>query len=390
MSSSSLTEKLTRPLKVAQKIMETPEACTLVLEIPPENRSEFNYKPGQFVTFFMDIDGEEIKRSYSLSTTPLVDSEFKVTIKRVPKGKGSTFLVDRIKEGETLKTTPPQGQFFKMPADLQPRHYFLYAGGSGITPIFSILKTVISMNPQNQVTLLYCNRGEDNIIYRQELEDWKSKHGDRFTLVHQLSQPSSAWAGAQGRVDERILTQLISEARGKNLSGPSGQLPEEHYLCGPTSFMELIREQLTQIHKVKPELIHIESFGLPMPPASASATPSSQVEDEVEDEDLTYIGQPKVPGEQPQVIVALLNGETCEVTANPDESILETLINAGFNPPYSCMEGACMACMAKVIEGRVVQDDPGILTEENISACEALTCQARPLSRRVQVDYDNL
>ena len=143
-------EQLTQPLKIAKRIQETADSVSLALEIPSTQKSNFNYQAGQFVTLFMDINGEQINRSYSLCTSPLTDQEFKITIKKVQGGKGSTFLCDKVKEGDTLRVTKPAGHFFK--PSMMPTQYFLFAAGSGITPIYSILKTVLTADEDNLIS----------------------------------------------------------------------------------------------------------------------------------------------------------------------------------------------------------------------------------------------
>ncbi|MGE0525679.1 MAG: 2Fe-2S iron-sulfur cluster-binding protein [Bdellovibrionales bacterium] len=363
-------DKLCKPLKVIKRIQETPEAVSLVLEIPEPLKTEYAYQPGQFVTFFLTINGERLNRSYSLCTSPLVDNEFKVTVKKVDGGRGSTYLCDHVKVGDVLMTTRPAGHFFKPNLDSRGTHYFLFAAGSGITPIFSILKTVLTSSPLNHVTLIFCNRNENAIIYRREIEQWAKDHPSRLDVVHTLTKPSVDWTGYTGRLQRT----LISEILQMPVSAPASR---EYYMCGPRDFMNTVRLALLE-NGVQKEGIREEDFAIDL------HKPGVHV-----DEGWTFIG-PAKGAETPEKIIAEINGEVTEVEAKVGQSILETLLEAGAQPPYSCMDGACMACMGKIQEGRVYQEDPGILTDDNIANNEALTCQAKPLSRIVKVSYDNL
>lgn len=370
----SLTpEQLGKPLTVSKRIQETADAVSLVLAIPPENKAQFHYQAGQFVTFFLKLNGEVLARSYSLSTSPLVDSEFKITVKKVTGGRGSTYLCEQVREGDTLLTTPPAGHFFKPDLNAEGTHYMLYAAGSGITPVYSILKTVLSASPKNHVTLVFCNRNEESIVYQQELQEWSQKYPDRFRLVHVLSQPSSAWKERRGRVDASVIRDVLQRI------SPQAPGNRAHYLCGPVPFMSLIQTSLLDLQE-PPNSIHQENFGVDLHKPSNSVPHG-----------WTLIGpDTAATAESPETIIATLNGEVFEIPAKKGQNILETLLESGAQPPYSCMDGACMACLGKVTEGRVYQEDPGILIEENIQNCETLTCQAKPLTRIVRVSYDNL
>jgi len=361
---------LAKPLKVLRRIQETPEAVSLVLEIPEALKKQYSYQAGQFVTFFLNINGEQLNRSYSLSSSPLVDSEFKVTVKMVPQGRGSNFLCQQVKEGDTLMTTPPAGQFFKPSLEPRGTHYLLFAAGSGITPVFSIMKTVLKASMMNHVTLVFCNRNEESIIYRQELDQWAQEFATRMDVIHILSKPGVDWTGHSGRINR----QLIAEVVEMPAPGPTAR---EFYLCGPSDFMNTVRLGLAESGVAK-DMIRVEDFAIDFHKPGVK-----------EDDNWTFIGPAKV-SEPAEKIIVELNGETTEVAAKQGQPILETLLEAGLQPPYSCMDGACMACMGKIQEGRVYQEDPGILTDDNIKNCESLTCQAKPLSRIIKVSYDNL
>ncbi len=369
---SELTDKLTRSLKVKEKIFETKNAVSLIFDIPDSLKKDFQYSPGQFVTLFLNVGGEEIRRSYSLASSPLLKDPFQITIKRVDGGRGSNFIIDKIQVGDILKLTPPSGHFFKEDSFSSPKHYVLFAGGSGITPIFSILKSALTQSTKNKVTLLYANRSEEEIIYLGQLKDL-AKSFEQFRIFHALSAPIENWCDIRGRCTPDVLMPVLERHLGQD------SLPKQYFICGPSGFMKTIRETLEK-SKVATENIFEESFG-----DSISQTPAPSG-----DFHEIRIGEPPPLTEEPQELECLLNGQDLKVSMNKDQTILEALIEAGENPPYSCMDGACMACLAKLIQGRVYQKDAGILTEENIENREILTCQARPLSRQVKVDYDNL
>ncbi|NJL25972.1 MAG: ferredoxin--NADP reductase [Calothrix sp. SM1_5_4] len=362
-------DQLGMPLKVVKRIQETADSVSLVLEIPEDLKARFHYKAGQFVTFFLEIGGEVLNRSYSLSSSPLCDNEFKVTVKKVEGGRGSTYLCEKIREGDVLMTTPPAGLFFKPALNPHGVHYFLFAAGSGITPIFSIMKTVLKASALNHVTLVYCNRNEDSIIYRAEIERWAKESPSRLDVIHSLSKPSDRWTGRSGRLDRAFISELLEMPRKSSAS--------EYYLCGPRDFMAVVRQCLIE-NGVSKDHIREEDFAIGLHAPRVSVNDS-----------WTFIGK-DVPAESPEKIIAEINGETVEVTAKEGQSILETLLEAGAQPPYSCMDGSCMACLAKIEDGRVYQEDPGILNEDNIANCETLTCQAKPLSRIVKLSYDKL
>lgn len=363
-------EQLGKPLKIVKRIQETPDAVSLVLEIPADLKKQFQYQAGQFVTFFLTINGERLNRSYSLACSPLQDQEFKVTVKKVDGGRASTFLCEKVKEGDTLLTTPPAGHFFKPNLDAHGTHYLLFAAGSGITPIYSIMKTVLMASALNHVTLVFCNRYEESIIYRKEIDQWSKEYPTRLDVLHALTKPSPDWTGHTGRISR----ELISEVLEMPATTPSNR---EYYLCGPNDFMHIVRSGLVE-NGIPKDHIRVEDF------AQDLHKPGVKVDDS-----WTFIG-PGTDAETPEKIIAELNGEIIEVAAKQGQNILETLIEAGAQPPYSCMDGACMACLGKIQEGRVYQEDPGILTDDNIKNCESLTCQAKPLSRIVKVSYDNL
>jgi ring-1,2-phenylacetyl-CoA epoxidase subunit PaaE len=367
-------DQLAKPLKVSRRLQETSEAVTLELEIPAALQKQFHYQAGQFVTFFLTINGETISRSYSLCSSPLADAHFRVTVKRVPGGRGSNYLCGELKEGSTLMTTPPAGHFFKPSLETQGTHYLLFAAGSGITPVYSIMKTVLKASALNHVTLIYCNRNEESIIYRRELEDWARENPSRLDVIHLLSKPSFGWPGRSGRLDRTLIREVLDMS-----SSTAASKSREYYLCGPIEFMHLVRNSLLE-DGVAAESIKEENFGL------AVHKPHNPVNSA-----WTLVGpNPEQAGEGPEKIIAQINGQTVEVAAKAGVSILETLIEAGAEPPYSCMDGACMACLAKVQQGQVYQEDPGILSDDNIRSCETLTCQAKPLSRIVKISYDNL
>ena len=365
----------TYPLKVIQKIQECDEACTLILSPEKEDQNIFtSYRTAQFLSFHLNIQGKKIIRSYSLSSSPLLNEKLTTTVKKVEKGLASSYLVDHLKEGEIIFSSRPQGKFFKPPTDLKPRHYIMIAGGSGITPLFSIIKTALSCDEENEVTLIYCNRKESSIIYKTALQKWEKDHPSKLRIIHVLSKPQTHFEETSFKKKGRLSADLLKKILHPFFSSKN----TEYYLCGPHDLMKM-SEQVFREKGADPSQIHKESFGsavkktLPQTPKDALII-SAEDTGSVSSESIT--------------IKARLEGEDIEIPAESDNSILDQLISAGHCPPFSCMEGNCMTCMAVLKKGKIYQNEPGILDEENISAKEILTCQAKPLSSIVEIDYD--
>ena len=359
---------LTFPLTVTKRIQETPDTVSLVLDIPDDAKQRFNYLPGQFITLNLDINGKEVHRSYSLSSSPTVDSEFKISIKLVEGGKASGLLVNNTHEGTILNATPPAGRFFK-PA-LEATHYILFAAGSGITPMMSILKTVLAQKSGNKTTLIYSSRFEDQIIFKSELDKLQKTYANELSVHHLISKPSDSCEFVKGRLTTELCKSLLANP---------DSLAKEYYLCGPDGFMETAEQALDDL-RVEQGLIHKESFTA----AGASETGSA-----FKDVEGTLIGPESIQG-TPKTLSVVVNGETHSVDYKSGASALECFVEAGLNVPYSCMDGACMACLAKVTEGQVVQKDLCILTDENVRDGETLTCQCKPVTENVRFDFDDI
>ncbi len=379
-------------LTVKKKIVETKDSVSLHLSVPLENRNLFFYTPAQFLTFYLTIKGQSYRRSYSLSSTPFLKEDLQTTVKRVPKGVVSNYIVSHVTEGEKILSTTPKGKFFKPPTDLEAKHYYLFAAGSGITPIFSILKTVLLSDSQHKVTLFYANRSEESIIYHQALKNWQKKYPN-FRVIHALSRPQQNWCLIKGRLNkEHLQTHLGDVLTLKSCIVPNSKL---FYLCGPLAFMQTVEDFLLA-HSVLPSHIYKESF-------SSSRHKIAEVKGQVKN--------PKKPGSNvcsqnpfssqvvvtaekdaqtnpPKTIIAYMDGKKISIKAKKHIPILEQLLSAGYHPPFSCMSGSCMSCLAVLKKGCIVQNERGILEDSNIQKKEILTCQAKPEASIVEVDYN--
>ena len=382
-------------IKIKKKVQETKDSVSFIFEIPNEYKSLFHYTPAQFLTFEFQIKEKKLLRSYSLSSCPLLNEELKTTVKRVKRGVISNYMIDHLKEGDILLSRKPAGRFFKPPKDLKPKHYFLFAGGSGITPLFSIIKTILTSDPKNKINLFYANKDESSIIYHKELQEWSTKYKEKFKIVYILSQEKQTWCDIYGRLERKHLEKYFSDISVNH----SNHL---YYLCGPIGFMQTIEEFLTQ-NKVKNTHFRKESFFSATLKKSLSSelktehqnnvTPLSITETSYQSESQLEIILKGKEGEHekahPKTIRAFINEEEIEISAEADIPILEQLLSAGYSPPFSCLSGSCMSCLAVLKKGRIIQEERGILEDENLKNHEILTCQAKPESRVVEVDYDS-
>jgi len=335
-------------LRVAKVIDETHDSRSLVFEIPTPLIERFRYRPGQFLSFKIPYEGHVLTRSYSLASSPDDDREHKVTIKRVDDGRISNWMNDRVEAGVRLMVVPPAGSFVLNDAD---RRIILFGGGSGITPVISIIKSALATSHRS-MKLIYANRDERSIIFKTELDELARTHPDRFQIVHCLDD-------IDGFLDCDAVKRLVGFDVGSDF-----------YLCGPGPFMAVAEEALRELH-VDHDLIHVERFVSPPDPGLHVEELAPEVTDD----------------SVPDTITVVLDSETREIPYQKGEKILLAVRAAGLDAPYSCEEGYCSCCMAKLTAGEVKMDTNDCLSKGLLDEGWVLTCQSRCVSGKVRIEY---
>lgn len=349
------------PLKVREVVRETPDTVSIYFEQP---EPYLDYKPGQFLTVVMDVEGKEQRRSYSLCTSPFVDAFPGISVKKVPNGIFSNFLNEKVFPGKTLNVVKPMGNFTTEFHSKNRRHFFLIAGGSGITPIMGLLKSVLVNEPQSRVTLIYASRNEEQIIFKNQLELLEKGNPDRLKTIHVLSQPSAEWTGLSGRISKEMLHELFAQAEYEP------RYEEVYFMCGPDGIMETAQHVLAEL-KVEKERIHRESF------FSAAAH-------QAHEDALKGISN----GILTREVTIELEGETHVVTVPPGKTVLEAGLESGLNMPYSCQSGLCTACRGRVLQGQVKMDEDAGLSEKELAAGYVLCCVSRPLTDDIKITIE--
>jgi len=333
-------------LTVAQVIEETSDAKSLVLDIPPSLREQFHYKPGQFLTLRVPHAGGTLARCYSLSSAPGIDAMPRVTVKRVAHGRASNWICDELRPGSKLDVLPPAGVFVPRQLD---QDFLLFAGGSGITPVLSIAKAALR-NGTGRVTLIYANRDEASIIFRDTLRELAKAYPRRLTVMHWLDSVQ----GVPGSEQLQVWAAPWCDA--------------QCFVCGPAPFMESVRAALTTLD-VPRERIHLERFvSLDADPAAMpSPAPSKNAATcEVE---------------------VLLDGTTHTLSGNAEESLLDSMLRAGLSAPNSCRSGSCGACMCRVEEGEVALRTNSVLDSDDLADGWTLACQGTPVGPKVRIRF---
>ncbi|MBC3541587.1 1,2-phenylacetyl-CoA epoxidase subunit PaaE [Rufibacter sediminis] len=351
-------------VKIKQVHRETHDSVTVTLDVPEELKDTFRYTQGQYLTFRRHHNGEELRRSYSICSSPL-ENIWKVAIKKVPEGRFSSFANEALQPGEELEVMPPMGRFY---TDLHPerqKSYVMVAAGSGITPILSIIKTVLLAEPKSQVLLLYGNRGRNSIMFKEEIEGLKNKFLDRFSVYHILSREHGDTDLLFGRID-KPKTQLFLQKLIK------AEEVDECFLCGPEEMIFGAKEALEEAG-VSRERIHFELFTT----ADSGQKSQKRAENTIGSEDKKSQVQVRLDGNYLNLEMSYYGN-----------TILDAAAETGADVPYSCKGGVCSTCRAKVLEGEVEMDVNYSLEPEEVAAGYILTCQARPLSERVVVDFD--
>jgi ring-1,2-phenylacetyl-CoA epoxidase subunit PaaE len=356
-------------LPVTGKKQETSDAVSISFLIPDDLKDKFRYKAGQYLTLEVDINGEKLRRAYSLCSCPLTDDQLTVTVKRVDDGKVSSKLNGPLQLGQSIMVMPPEGRFTpEINAD-NKKHYFLFAGGSGITPMMSIIRTVLKAEPNSCITLVYANRNKNSVIFKNELEELAKTEKGRLDVVHSFDTADMFWFGLKGFLtSDAVKKQVLKHERG---------MTNEFYICGPAAMMDTVKNGLLEMNVPK-DAINIEYFIAPT---------AAKVENQpVTPANVPTTAAPVISTEGTQLKLSI-NGETHDIFVKNKKTILAAAQDAGLDPPYSCEAGICSTCMAKVTAGKVRMIENNILTEKEVSNGYILTCQALCESPEVSVEY---
>ncbi|TGE29692.1 1,2-phenylacetyl-CoA epoxidase subunit PaaE [Hymenobacter metallicola] len=344
---------------------ETPDSVVVSLDVPEDLRDTFRFTQGQYLTFRREHNGEELRRSYSICSSPL-ENEWQVAIKKVPEGRFSSLAVDVLKVGEELDVMPPAGHFYTELHPEQAKHYVMFAAGSGITPVFSIIKTVLLTEPQSRVTLIYGNRGRNSIIFKEGIEALKNKFLKRLSVYHILSREQGDTDLLFGRIDQPKTELFLQKIL------PAAQI-DECFICGPEEMILGVKAALTSAG-VAPEKIHFEMFGT----AGGGKTQAGPAKVRPVGED----------DKHSQVTVQLDGNTRVLEMSYYGNTILDALLETGVDAPYSCKNGMCSTCRCRVVEGQVEMDVNYSLSDTEVAKGYVLSCQARPTSEKVRVDFD--
>lgn len=353
-------------LPVSSVHRETDDSIVVGFMIPAELRNDYAFIHGQYLTLKVPVGGEDLRRSYSICSSPLDPDEVKIAVKRVEGGRASTFLVENLKPGMTLEVMTPMGSFYTLLDAAHRKHYACFAGGSGITPILSIIRTVLRSEPRSSLTLCYGNTDADRIIFRRSLEELHAKYPDRLAVHHILTY---------GKDEDMLFNGLITVEKATALARRFVQdnADTEYFICGPEPMMVNVSEALEQL-LVDKKRIHVELFTTPVTNEAKQPAPPP-----ASDAPLTGMARVKI----------ILDGKETEIEVGAKgDSILDTAENAGLDVPYACKGAVCCTCKARIVEGKVHMDMNYALTDEEVADGYVLTCQSHPLTERVVVDYD--
>lgn len=339
-------------LSIKEVIEETKDTVSVSFNVPDSLAAEFNHIPGQYLTLEVDVNGETLRRAYSLCSNPFKGESPKVAVKRVEGGKVSNYINDNFQAGQEVKVLAPLGKFVAETAPYNKKHYVLCAGGSGITPVMSILKAVLSEEVNSRVSLIYVNRNLEDIVFKSELDSLISEYSGKLQVVHYLSSE-------EGRMDGHAFNSLLGSL------DDVGQA--NYFMCGPQGFMEVVEDALTE-SGVDSSKINKEYFSAK---ESSSDSEAEEVSLEIVDRN----------------VVVVIDDEEKEILVTADSQILEAAIDNDLDPPYSCQAGVCTTCRCKLVSGKVHMDEMEGLSEEEIEEGYVLACQAHPLTDNVKVEF---
>ena len=344
-------------LSVKEVTKETQNAVSVVFDVPENLKNEFRFIPGQYITLQKELDGNLLRRAYSICSSPS-SQELRVAIKEVEKGTFSVYANKNLNVGETLEVAVPEGKFILNTSETNKKNYIAIVAGSGITPVLSMIKAVLEVEKESKIVLVYGNKSSDKTIFKNEIDRLASVYNDQLDVHYVFSQKISDKAFF-GRIDLKLIDEILKHQYG--------QIDfDEYFLCGPEEMIDLVKGTLLN-NKVSSESIKFELF--------TSTSYKKEVNAELSGTSSISI---------------LLDDEETSFEMRQDEIILDAALAHGLDAPYSCQGGICSSCLAKVVEGKAVMEKNTILNADEVEDGLILTCQAHPTTSTIKIDYDDV
>lgn len=345
-------------LQIKEVKHETPNAISVAFNIPAELKAAYQFTAGQYVNLKLTLDGQEIRRAYSVCSSPN-NSELRIAIKCVKEGHFSKFANENLKVGDILEVSPPEGKFTFEPSFSNLKNYAGFVAGSGITPVMSILKSVLESEPKSTFVLVYGNKTLDETIFYNELHELQLKYVGRF-FVHYVFSQAKVDGELLGRIDKSTVNFVLNNKHKEKEF-------DKFYLCGPEAMINLVSDVLAA-HNVVEENIKFELFST----STTNDNPSAA----------THTGHTK--------ITIMVDAEETTFEMSQKQTVLEAALKQGIDAPYSCQGGICSSCLARITNGTAEMKKNTILTDDEIAEGLILTCQAHPTSAAIYVDYDDV
>lgn len=343
-------------LTVKEVKQETESAVSILFDIPKDLQKEFNFKPGQYITIKKKLNDKELRRDYSICSSKK-SNNIRIGVKAVDKGTFSVFATTQLKIGDVLEVSLPKGRFI-LNLDANNQNYLAFVAGSGITPVLSMIKSVLEIPSNNKFVLIYGNKMPKDVIFKNEIEELKEKYPNRL-IVHYIYSKMNVENALFGRIDTSTVNYIIKNIhRGIDF--------DEFFLCGPEPMIDTLKLDLLN-KGISEERIHFELF-------------STNVKDSGTAE--------KLKGES--IITIILDDDEETFSMKKEKSILESALKRGLDAPYSCQGGICSTCLAQIKEGKAIMDSNSILSDEEVQEGLILTCQAHPITDKITIDYDSV
>ncbi len=351
-------------LRVNDITRETEDCVSVAFEVPAELENDYRFIPGQYLTLETEIDGEKVRRSYSLCSSPL-DGELRVAIKKVEYGQFSSWANEKLNVGTEMEVMTPDGNFYtELKAD-HKKNYVAFAAGSGITPVYSIMKSVLEMEPNSTFTLFYGNKTSHSVIFRDKIDGLKNRYMNRLEVHHVLSREDQGTDYLKGRIDEAKCMHFSEKFF-------DAEKVDAFFLCGPEAMINCVSDTLQKIGVDKSK-IHYELFTSPSQSLAHKTKASSDKKD----------------GKLMSDVTVILDGDETHFTISSDgDSVLDAALDAGADVPYACKGAVCCTCRARVLEGSVEMEMNYALEDDEVEDGYVLTCQSHPTSKKLVVSYD--